>query len=166
MVNVEFFNYIECIFMRIKKPHLRPIVITLSVGGILLTSIFLIVVIMVFKRENIEKDLLDANSSYAMKMSDVMSNYIEIAQRELAYGAKKIESTNDIDSLKNEADRLRLQSGMFNSVLVVSDGAVVLATSPESLGLVGVHLNSSASKLAIEDKKPFISAPTNQLLGI
>ncbi|MCO7451857.1 hypothetical protein NJA14_01930, partial (plasmid) [Enterobacter hormaechei] len=84
--------------------------------------------IMVFKRENIEKDLLDANSSYAMKMSDVMSNYIEMAQRELAYGTKKIESTNDIDSLKNEADRLRLQSGMFNSVLVVSDGAVVLAT--------------------------------------
>lgn len=34
--------------MRIKKPHLRPIVITLSVGGILLTSIFLIAVIMVF----------------------------------------------------------------------------------------------------------------------
>ncbi|EDA1023014.1 diguanylate cyclase [Salmonella enterica subsp. enterica serovar Mbandaka] len=165
MVNVEFFNYIECIFMRIKKPHLRPIVITLSVGGILLTSIFLIVVIMVFKRENIEKDLLDANSSYAMKMSDVMSNYIEIAQRELAYGAKKIESTNDIDSLKNEADRLRLQSGMFNSVLVVSDGAVVLATSPESLGLVGVHLNSSASKLAIEAKKPFISAPYKSASG-
>ncbi|EBX3590220.1 hypothetical protein DRU27_25525, partial [Salmonella enterica subsp. enterica serovar Typhimurium] len=147
------------------KPHLRPIVITLSVGGILLTSIFLIVVIMVFKRENIEKDLLDANSSYAMKMSDVMSNYIEIAQRELAYGAKKIESTNDIDSLKNEADRLRLQSGMFNSVLVVSDGAVVLATSPESLGLVGVHLNSSASKLAIEAKKPFISAPYKSASG-
>ena len=165
MVNVAYFNYMECIFMRIKKPHLRLIVITLSVGGILLTSIFLIFVIMVFQRENIEKDLLDANSSYAMKMSDVMSNYIEIAQRELAYGAKKIESTNDIDSLKNEADRLRLQSGMFNSVLVVSDGAVVLATSPESLGLVGVHLNSSASKLAIEAKKPFISAPYKSASG-
>ncbi|MBJ2569633.1 hypothetical protein JF977_25065, partial [Salmonella enterica subsp. enterica serovar Typhimurium] len=103
--------------MRIKKPHLRPIVITLSVGGILLTSIFLIVVIMVFKRENIEKDLLDANSSYAMKMSDVMSNYIEITQRELAYEAKKIESTNDIDSIKSEAARLGWKSCMFNSVL-------------------------------------------------
>lgn len=34
MVNAAFFNYMECIFMRIKKPHLRPIVITLSVGGI------------------------------------------------------------------------------------------------------------------------------------
>nr|WP_229706148.1 hypothetical protein [Salmonella sp.]QBM91572.1 hypothetical protein PADIICJD_00003 [Salmonella sp.] len=45
---------------------------------------------------------------------------------------------------------------MFNSVLVVSDGAVVLATSPESLGLVGVHLNSSASKLAIEAKTIYI----------
>ena len=43
------FYYMECIFMRIKKPHLRPIVITLSVGGILLTSIFLIAVIMVFQ---------------------------------------------------------------------------------------------------------------------
>ncbi len=165
MVNAAFFNYMECIFMRIKKPHLRPIVITLSVGGILLTSIFLIVVIMVFQRENIEKDLLDANSSYAMKMSDVMGNYIEMAQSELAYGAKKIESTNDIDVLKNEADRLRLQSGMFNSVLVVSNGAVVLATSPESLGLVGVHLNSSASKLAIEGKKPFVSAPYKSATG-
>lgn len=75
--------------MRIKKPHLRPIVITLSVGGILLTSIFMIVVIMFFQRENIEKDLLDANSSYAMKMSDVMSDYIKMAQSELSYGAKK-----------------------------------------------------------------------------
>ncbi|EJK0513246.1 GGDEF domain-containing protein [Salmonella enterica] len=155
----------ECIFMRIKKPHLRPIVITLSVGGVLLTSIFLIVVIMVFQRENIEKDLIDANSSYAMKMSDVMSNYIGMAQGELAYGAKKIKSTNDITSLKEEADRLRLQSGMFNSVLVVSNNAVVLATSPESLGLVGVHLNSNTSKLAIEGKKPFISLPYKSAAG-
>ncbi|HGO4974055.1 hypothetical protein MKX24_25815 [Klebsiella quasipneumoniae] len=69
--------------MRIKKPHLRPIVITLSVGGIFLTSIFMIVVIMFYQHENIEKDLLDANSSYAMKMSDVMSSYIEMAQGEL-----------------------------------------------------------------------------------
>ncbi|UWS46910.1 hypothetical protein [Klebsiella variicola] len=145
--------------MRIKKPHLRPIVITLSVGGIFLTSIFMIVVIMFYQHENIEKDLLDANSSYAMKMSDVMSSYIEMAQGELAYGAKKIESTTDIEYLKNEADRLRLQSGMFNSVIVVSNGAVVLATSPESLDLVGVHLNSSVSKLAIEGKKAFISQP-------
>ena len=151
--------------MRIKKPHLRPIVITLSVGGVLLTSIFLIVVIMVFQRENIEKDLIDANSSYAMKMSDVMSNYIGMAQGELAYGAKKIKSTNDITSLKEEADRLRLQSGMFNSVLVVSNNAVVLATSPESLGLVGVHLNSNTSKLAIEGKKPFISLPYKSAAG-
>lgn len=79
---------------------------------------------------------------------------------------KKINSTNDIDSLKNEADRLRLQSGMFNSVVFVSNGAVVIATSPESLGLVGVHLNSSASKLAIEEKNHLYRHLTNQLLGI
>ncbi|EBR0688700.1 GGDEF domain-containing protein, partial [Salmonella enterica] len=78
---------------------------------------------------------------------------------------KKIGSAHDIDSLKNEADRLRLQSGMFNSVVVVSNGAVVLAASPESLGLVGVHLNSSASKLAIQGRKPFISSPYKSAAG-
>ena len=57
MVNAAFFNYMECIFM--------------------------IVVIMFYQHKNIEKDLLDANSSYAMKMSDVMSSYIEMAQSEL-----------------------------------------------------------------------------------
>ena len=83
------FNYMECIFMRIKKPHLRPIVITLSVGGIFFDFYFSDCCYHGFQRENIEKDLLNANSSYAMKMSDVMSNYIEMAQSELAYGAKK-----------------------------------------------------------------------------
>ncbi len=79
---------------------------------------------------------------------------------------RKIESTTDVEYLKNEADRLRLQSGMFNSVIVVSNGAVVLATSPESLDLVGVHLNSSVSKLAIEGKRHLYRNHTNQLLGI
>ncbi|RTQ14075.1 sensor domain-containing diguanylate cyclase [Enterobacter hormaechei] len=151
--------------MRLKKPRLRPIIIALSVGGILLTSVFLIAVIVLSQRDNIEKDLLDANSSYAMKMSDVMSKYISIAQGELAYGAKQIDSVKDIDTLKNEAERLRLQSGLFNSVVVVGDGAYVLATSPESLGLVGVHLTSITSKLAIENKKAFISEPYKSAAG-
>lgn len=151
--------------MRLKKPRLRPIIIALSVGGILLTSVLLITVIVVSQREHIENDLLDANSSYAMKMSDVMSKYISIAQGELAYGAKKIDSVNDIDTLKNEAERLRLQSGLFNSVVVVGDDAFVLATSPESLGLTGLHLTSRTSKLAIERKKPFISEPYKSAAG-
>ncbi|MGE5069088.1 hypothetical protein AB8908_21995, partial [Yersinia enterocolitica] len=107
--------------MRIKKPHLRPVVIALSVGGILLTSIFMIVVVIILQREKIEKDFFDANSAYAMRMSDVMSKYIHLAQGELSYGAKKLNSINDINTLKDEVDRLRLQSGLFNSVVVVSN---------------------------------------------
>lgn len=58
-----------------------------------------------------------------------------------------------------------MQSGLFNSVVVVGDGAFVLATSPESLGLVGVHLTSRASKLAIDNKKPFLSEPYESAAG-
>ena len=75
---------------------------------------------------------------------------------------RKLNQRLMLNILKNEADRLRLQSGMFNSVIVVSNGAVVLATSPESLDLVGVHLNSSVSKLAIEGKRHLYRNLTNQ----
>lgn len=120
---------------------------------------------MISQREHIEKDLLDANSSYAIKMSDVISKYITIAQGELAYGAKEVNSLNDVNMLKNEAERLRLQSGLFNSVIFVGDSALVLATSPESLNLVGVHLTSQTSKMAIKNKKPFISKPYKSAMG-
>ena len=42
-----------------------------------------------------------------------------MAQGELAYGAKKIESTTDVEYLKNEADRLRLQSACLIQLLLL-----------------------------------------------
>lgn len=60
----------------------------------------MIVFIMFYQHENIEKDLLDANSSYAMKMSDVMSSYIEMAQGELALALRKLNQRLMLNILK------------------------------------------------------------------
>lgn len=142
-----------------KKLHLRTLMLMLSVGGILLTSMLLLSALTLFQKGNIEDRLLENNLAYARKLADTTDRYLVTAQRELAYSAGQIKALNDRRQLQNEADRLRLQSGFFNSVVIVNSNAVIAATSPESLKLVGIKLHSGASRQAIASKKLFISEP-------
>jgi len=142
-----------------KKLHLRTLMLMLSVGGILLTSLLLLSGLTLFQKGDIENRLLENNLAYARKLADTTDRYLTTAQRELAYSASKIGSLNDRELLKNEAERLRLQSGFFNSVVIVDNDAIIAAASPESLQLVGVKLHSDATKKALTTKKLFISEP-------
>lgn len=141
------------------KLHLRTLMLMLSVGGILITSMLLLSALTLFQKGNIEDRLLENNLAYARKLADTTDRYLVTAQRELAYSAEQIKTLHDTVQLKNEAERLRLQSGFFNSVVIVNSDAIIAATSPESLNLVGVKLHSRASSQAIADKKSFISEP-------
>ncbi|BBW24645.1 cell signaling regulator (plasmid) [Enterobacter kobei] len=137
----------------------------LSVGGILLTAALLLSALTIFQKGNIEDSLLKSNIAYARKLADTTDRYLSTAQQELAYSAGLIKDFQDESRLQEEADRLRLQSGFFNSVLVVTSEAVIAATSPESLSLVGLKLHSAASKQAIQSKKAFISEPFTSATG-
>lgn len=141
------------------KLHLRTLMLMLSVGGILFTSMLLLSALTLFQKGNIEDRLLDNNLAYARKLADTTDRYLVTAQRELAYSAAQIKTLTNIEHLKNEAERLRLQSGFFNSVVIVNSDAIIAAASPESLNLVGVKLHSDASIQAIDGKKSFISEP-------
>ena len=141
------------------KLHLRTLMLMLSVGGILFTSMLLLSALTLFQKGNIEDRLLDNNLAYARKLADTTDRYLVTAQRELAYSAAQIKTLTNIEHLKNEAERLRLQSGFFNSVVIVNSDAIIAAASPESLNLVGVKLHSDASIQAIDEKKSFISEP-------
>lgn len=142
-----------------RKLHLRTLMLMLSVGGILITSILLLSALTVFQKGNIEDRLLDSNLAYARKLADTTDRYLVTAQRELAYSAGQIKTLNDKAHLQSEVERLRMQSGFFNSVVIVNSDAIIAATSPESLNLVGVKLRSTASVQAIQEKKSFISEP-------
>lgn len=137
----------------------------LSVGGVLLTSVLLLSALTLFQKANIENSLLEGNIAYARKLADTTDRYLSTAQQELAYSAGLIGDFNDRKQLQAEAHRLRLQSGFFNSVLVVQADAVVAATSPESLRLVGMQLHSPASQQSIQTHKPFISQPFTSATG-
>lgn len=148
-----------------KRFHLRTLMLLLSVGGILLTCGLLLSALIFFQKGDIEARLLNSNIAYARKLADTTDHYLSTAQQELIYSAGQINDFRDRARLQAEAERLRLQSGFFNSVVVVTANAVVAAASPESLKLVGVHLNSEASKQAIRTHKAFISEPYTSASG-
>ena len=151
--------------MLLKKFRLRSLLISLSVGGVILTASLLLGSLLIFQKANIEDSLLESNIAYARKLADTTDRYLGTAQRELAWSAAQIKGLTDPALLRAETDRLRLQSGFFNTVVVVNRDAVIAATSPESLSLVGVKLHSDASRQAIEMQKPFISAPFTSASG-
>lgn len=148
-----------------KRIGLRSLLIILSVGSVTLTSLLLLTALWIIQKENIEDSLLSSNIAYARKLADTTDGYFSTAQRELAYSAQQIKTLSDEDKLHAETERLRLQSGFFNSVVIVNAKAVIAATSPESLDLVGQKLTSAATQHAIAIKKPFISSPFVSVAG-
>lgn len=155
LITLLIVNYI----MSRKKIRLRTILTSLSTGAVLLTACLLLGALMIFQKNNIEESLLQNNIAYARKLADTTDRYLSMAQGELSWSALQIKDLSNRQQLRSETDRLRLQSGFFNSVVVVNNNRVVAATSPESLKLVGTTLTSGASILAITTKKPFISEP-------
>lgn len=147
------------------KLRLRTLLILLSVGGVILTACLLLGSLLIFQKGNIEDSLLESNIAYARKLADTTDRYLSTAQRELAWSAGQIKGLNDPGHLRDETDRLRLQSGFFNTVVVVNRDAVIAATSPESLSLIGIKLHSDASRQAITTQKPFISSPFTSAAG-
>lgn len=145
-----------------KKPFLRPMLILLTTGGVVLTSLLLSGTMLLFQRNNIEESLLDSNQAYARKLADTTDRYLTFAQRELAWSAASVRSTS---YSQNEVDRLRLQSGMFNSVGVVNAQSVLVSTSPYLPALTGVTLHSQANQRALAARSPLISDPFTSVAG-
>lgn len=70
--------------MLLKKLRLRTLLLSLSVGGVILTSCLLLVALLIFQKGNIEDSLLESNIAYARKLADTTDRYLGTAQRELA----------------------------------------------------------------------------------
>lgn len=151
--------------MESKKIRLRTLLTSLSTGSVMITACLILCALFVFQKANIEDSIAENNIAYARKLADTTDRYLSIAQSELKWSANQIKGLSDPQQLQGEANRLRLQSNFFNSVVVVNNDRIVRATSPESLDLIGTRLSSDASVLAINSQKPFISEPFNSAAG-
>lgn len=149
-------------FRTVKLNHLLT---WMSVGSVVLTAVLLLVSLYFYQKANIEHTILDDNNAYAKKLAETTDRVIDISQQELAYSASTLHSLSDYQQLIAEANRLRLQSGFFNSIVVVNNQGIVQATSPESLDLQGIGLKSTANSVALKTHRPYISQPFMSTTG-
>ncbi|WP_282297115.1 sensor domain-containing diguanylate cyclase [Stenotrophomonas sp. PS02289] len=118
------------------------------------------------QREQLIGNTLEANRVYASKLAETTQNFLLAAQQQLAYSAKGLGSrAHSVQELEREAARLQQQTNDFNSVLIVDRAGTVLATSPQSLALQGVVLNSSGNTEALKRREPYISDPYQSATG-
>ncbi len=147
-----------------KKPFLLSLLIALYSGGVTLTTLSLLGGIYFFQKKEIEDSLLENNLAYAMKIADTTDRYLTMAQRELAWTASELHST-DASVARYEVERMRRRSEVFNSVGVVDAKAMIIATSPYLPALTGVRVHSEASQNALAVQKPLISGPFTSVAG-
>lgn len=103
---------------------------------------------------------LEANRVYAAKLRQSTENLLDSMHQELAYSADQLKGRMDQpERLADETERLIYQNRHFNSAFVVRHDGKVMATSPESLGLVGQMLDSAGAREALEKRRPLISDP-------
>ncbi|OOV88041.1 sensor domain-containing diguanylate cyclase [Oceanospirillum linum] len=112
------------------------------------------------QKEQLIQHELDSNFAYATKLAATTNNFLRSAQQQLAYAAGELQyRMDDHNYLLRQADRLRLQTDSFNSVVITGADGTVLATSPNTLEIIGEKLRSEGAIEALKKQIPLISAP-------
>ena len=154
------------------KLNLRSLILLLAVVSVLITLGNSFYATYKVQRDLLISNTLEANRVYAAKLAEMTDVFLESAQDQLAYSAGLLGSQMDDDAaLMNEARRLHKQTNSFNSVVIVNQDAVIVATSPETLEVKGLTLTSPSARQSLEAKKamitdPFVSPAGNYLISI
>lgn len=118
------------------------------------------------QRQQLVQNTLESNFNYAQKLASSTNEFLRSALQQLNVSASVlVELLDDDERLFLEAERLRLQTDSFNSVVIINQAGEVQATSPESLQLTGMNLDTPGVQEALSLKEPNISAPYLSTVG-
>lgn len=124
------------------------------------------------EQQSLIDSTLETNRAYAEKMARTTDGFLSSTLQSLKLSGQYIASYMDSeyvdDYLIPEANRVREQTNTFNSVTIVNKDGEILATSPQTLDLMGKELDSVGGKQALKKREAFISQPyvglTNRLI--
>lgn len=112
------------------------------------------------QRQLLIDNTLEENRVYATKLASSTEQFIKSMQKQLAYSAVIAAGHFDDPAiLQSETARLKYQTDSFNSVVITNARGKVLATSPDSLQLVGHVLTTPGAVEALKERRPLISKP-------
>lgn len=155
-----------------KTLTLNHLVLFLAVSAAAITLVNSFYASYQVQQQQLIKHDLERNLAYATKLATTTNDFLISAQQQLAYAAGIIQQgINDDSFLLREADRLRLQTDGFNSVVIADHQGRVLATSPDSLQIIGRKLTSIGAQQALANRTaqispPYISVKDNLLVFI
>lgn len=136
--------------------------ITFTMVAILSSSFFSSY--LVTKKSLIDKSL-EQNEMYALKLAQMSEEVFETMHTNLV--ARKpdvMEHINDPEELTNILNQLLISSKNFNSLSVIGNDGVAIATSP-NVGITGNKIDSPGVVEALHLKENFISKPYKALTG-
>jgi len=112
------------------------------------------------QRQLLIDNTLEENRVYATKLAASTEQFLKSMQKQLAYSSVIAASHfDDPEILQSETARLKYQTDSFNSVVLTNAQGKILATSPDSLQLVGHILRTPGAIEALKERRPLISKP-------
>ena len=150
-----------------RKPlTLRLLILVFVLLAALATLGNSLVVAYTVQRSALIHTTLEANRAYAAKVASSISEFIDSAQRNLAFSANILAThQGDRGVLRAEAMRLQSQDTYFNSIAIVDAHGKVLEAYPDSLQIVGTTLRSVGVQQALQLKQPAVSQAYVSIAG-
>lgn len=149
--------------MRIKtiaKMDLRRLILALTIASALISLANTLHASYQVQHRQLIDAALERNHAYATKLAASTEDFFDSVQQQLAYAAKVVATDfTNMEFLAAETERLFLQTDSFNSIAIIDTQAKVLATSPQTLNLVGMNLKTQGVRDATDSRKPLISQP-------
>lgn len=109
---------------------------------------------------------LEANRVYAAKIAATVSLEVDTAHQLLAASATRLSRHWDENTWDEEAERLKTQSEIFNSVIVVRNDATLMANTPLRRNMLHRRMTTLGSVEALRLRKPLVSPPFHALFPV
>ncbi|WP_102386749.1 sensor domain-containing diguanylate cyclase [Vibrio cyclitrophicus] len=144
----------------LEKVNLRKLILVLCVFSAMVTLLNAFYSLYQVQRDIIINTTLESNRVYAKKMAEMTDVFLDSAMTQLQYSAKALsDSTNDQRALTEETKRLKNQTKLFNSVVVVNSDGVITAVSPETVKVKGIKLTNENSLQSLKAQAPLVTDP-------
>lgn len=147
-------------FLPVLRLDLRRLILLLTVATALLTLANAFHASYRVQRDLLIQQTLEANRVYATKLAESTEALLASTRQQLAWSVGQLSAEFDQPQrVAAEAERLKQQSDIFNSVYVVDAERKVLTIAPAALNTAGSTLNTAGSLEAVEKRRPLISQP-------
>ncbi|SDS32172.1 GGDEF domain-containing protein [Pseudomonas oryzae] len=145
---------------------LRRLILLLTVATALLTLANTFHASYQVQRSLLIGQTLEANRVYASKLAESTEVLLAVTHQQLAWSATQLAAELDQPQrAAAEAERLKQQSEIFNSVYVVNAERKVLAIAPAALNSTDSILSTAGAIEAVDKRQPLVSQPYISVTG-